>query len=174
MNDDDSLRYGCNVDGTGNSAFALHAHFPKWALQMLQIGLAHAFKAMRLNQFHNALKAGSNIRRKVIKRLSDVFVQEFKNSTGRAISQNRTFFAIWTGWPTNKVAAEYGAGPRGGEGGREREIDGGEFRVVRVTFRLEDVKKLKNKRGVNSASKTIAPGCPISDYWRGGIHFTPN
>jgi TnpA family transposase len=39
---------------------------------------------------------------------------------------------------------------------------------------LEDVKKLKNKRGVNSASKTIAPGCPGSDYWRGGIHFTPN
>ena len=38
---------------------------------MFHVGLAHAFKTVRLNQFHNALKAGSNIKRKVIKRLSD-------------------------------------------------------------------------------------------------------
>jgi hypothetical protein len=35
----------------------------------------------------------------------------------------------------------------------------------------EDVKKLKNKFGVNSASKNVAPGCPLSDRWGGGIHF---
>jgi hypothetical protein len=67
----------CHVDGACDSAFVLHAHFPKWTLQMLHIGLAHAFKAVRLNQFHNALKAGSDIKRKVVKRLSDFFVHEF-------------------------------------------------------------------------------------------------
>jgi hypothetical protein len=44
---------------------------------MPNIGLAHAFKPVGLNQFHNALKAGSNIKRKAIKRLSDLFVQGF-------------------------------------------------------------------------------------------------
>ena len=71
MDDDDSLTDGCYIHGMGNTAFALHPHFPEWTLQMFHVGLAHAFKTVRLNQFHNALKAGSNIKRKVIKRLSD-------------------------------------------------------------------------------------------------------
>jgi hypothetical protein len=49
-------------------------------LQMFHVGLAHAFKTVRLNQLHNALKAGSDIKRKVIERLSDLFVQEIQRS----------------------------------------------------------------------------------------------
>ena len=44
---------------------------------MFYIRFANALKAVGLNQFHNALKTGSNIERKFVKRLPDVLVQEF-------------------------------------------------------------------------------------------------
>jgi hypothetical protein len=77
MDDDDSLTDGCYLDGTGNAAFGLHSHFPKRTLQMLHIRFTNTLKTVRLNSFHNALKAGSHIERKFIKRLPDLFVQEF-------------------------------------------------------------------------------------------------
>jgi hypothetical protein len=36
------------------------------------------------------------------------------------------------------------------------------------------VKKLKNKCGVGSVLKKVAPGCPISDRWGVGIRFASN
>jgi hypothetical protein len=38
-------------------------------------------------------------------------------------------------------------------------------------YRLEDVKKLKNRCGVISALKKVSPGFPINDRRAGGIHF---
>jgi hypothetical protein len=38
----------------------------------------------------------------------------------------------------------------------------------------EDVKKLKNKSGVSSVLKKVAPGCPINDRWGIGVHFASN
>ena len=97
---------------------------------MLHIGLAHAFKAVRLNQFHNALKAGSDIKRKVIKGLSDLFVQKFD---GPCHFLKLYLFCNIDG--LGYLQSHGGVGrtePGGGEGGREKEIDVGEFRAVRV------------------------------------------
>jgi hypothetical protein len=44
-------------------------------------------------------------------------------------------------------------------------------RTITVTFRLEDVKKLKNRCGVISALKKISLGFPMSDPRAVRIHF---
>jgi hypothetical protein len=44
---------------------------------MFHIGFANSFKAMGLNQFNNALEAGSKIGGTLIKRLLHLFIEEF-------------------------------------------------------------------------------------------------
>jgi hypothetical protein len=92
MDDDNSLADGCQVDGAGDSAFALHAQLPKRPLKMFHIGFANSFKAMGLNQFNNALEAGSKIGGALI---SASFTCSLKNSTSHTICSYYTFFAMF-------------------------------------------------------------------------------
>jgi hypothetical protein len=82
---------------------------------MPHIGLAHS---------HNVLKAGSNIKRKAIKRLSDLFVQELNGPLHFSrlyLFCNMGVLGYQQSW------GEYGAGPEVVRKDGEKEIDVGSF-----------------------------------------------
>jgi len=82
MHDNNAHADGGYIDRAGDSALALQAHLPQGSFEMLQVGLADSFEAVLLNQFYNALKAGSDIERRAS---SAALVSSSRNPTAHRI-----------------------------------------------------------------------------------------
>ncbi len=68
------------VDCARNAVPAVHAHLPQRTIQILDVRLAHAFKAISLDQFDNPAKTGPHIGRKSFDLVPNAGVEQFNAS----------------------------------------------------------------------------------------------
>src|ERR1017187_10195349 len=105
MHDDDT-HTGCgDINRACDSAFALQPHLPKRTIEVLQVRLPKLLHARRLNQFHNALKAGSDIRWEGIERCLGFLIEKSDGPSHGSIIPFLQCFANegWEGFPGPKI-----------------------------------------------------------------------